>query len=701
MACTDCTEFLVQGSGTVGSGSSLAFEKVINFYDTDNIPLTVRSVNVLTLDGVPLDDTTPFWVSFSTFTESVLIDGVVTYHLAVTILFDAIALLQDVPGFGEGVYGVRVCARVIDDSKPLVCCSFDLCITGNILAVACAINAAITPSIYSSDSPSLYIFDTSDPEGTYVRIFGLDTVGVAPLVPGDRRYMWQMQIYKDKLYYACEDIGPTSFITIRKMDFSGDNDTLVYTTPVLIIGIQLALNIREIGGVDTFIYNNGGQTRRFDSVNGDVLLVSAGSTELFFQSDTHFYQNAGTTLERRLLSNGSLVTDTGPDPNHGRLGLSLTKVYDGVNAVAGDNTEVRSSDPSSFSFVQVFLRSRSLKVGVGQDSAYCFEPNTNRHYVSCNNASAVNMAVNSYDEAFGDETELLAVSSSGQVEAKQLTENVPVWKRGNNVQFVYYTERTTGEVRKIPPGGRPADEIVLATGLGSGIRHIAYDPITNLLYVCDITLNKIFTVHPVTGATADYITGLSSPYGIAIHPTTGQIFFTATSEVLTVLTGITVPTTLVSGKTNLHGIAIDTVASLLYYCENTDGFIYRSDLAGMGEVVAVVQTQAQTVEPIEDGEYFYFGSDRQSDQIRRRRKNLSLAAENVWTREGSPTNWDKCSQMLADQRGLHIYMVSRDTQTIYRAFHDGTQDISGTTGLTRLRDPGGEVIEGLTLEVSM
>lgn len=122
MACGDCTEFLTQGSGIVGSGSALAWEKVINFFDSDNIPLTVRSAEVLTKNGSPLVDTTPPWFGFETAVQSLLIDGVITYRLTVTVQIDAVVA-------GEGTYNIRVCARVVDDSKALVCCSFNVCIT--------------------------------------------------------------------------------------------------------------------------------------------------------------------------------------------------------------------------------------------------------------------------------------------------------------------------------------------------------------------------------------------------------------------------------------------------------------------------------------------------------------------------------------------------------------------------------------------
>ena len=140
MGCVDCTEFLSQGSGTVGEGANFSYEKVVIAEDPDNIPLVLLSVRALDRDDVLLVDQTPAWLEATTSGQSVLVGARLIYRLTVTVEIDAFRILQPGSGdpaeWGAGTYTIELRAQVEDGSKPVIVCLFDVCVDGSVPAGA-------------------------------------------------------------------------------------------------------------------------------------------------------------------------------------------------------------------------------------------------------------------------------------------------------------------------------------------------------------------------------------------------------------------------------------------------------------------------------------------------------------------------------------------------------------------------------------
>lgn len=140
MSCEGCTEFLVQGSGTVGAGDAFSYEKVVIAEDPDNIPLVLLSVKALDKDDVLLVDPTPAWLEATTSGQSVQVGSRLVYRLTVTVEIDAVRILDPEDGdpseWGEGTYTIELRAQVEDASKPVIVCLFDVCVSGTVSALS-------------------------------------------------------------------------------------------------------------------------------------------------------------------------------------------------------------------------------------------------------------------------------------------------------------------------------------------------------------------------------------------------------------------------------------------------------------------------------------------------------------------------------------------------------------------------------------
>jgi len=176
MACTDCTEFLVQGSGTVGSGLNASYEKVVIAEDPDNIPLVLLSVKALDKDDVDLVDQTPAWLEATTSGQSVLVGSRLIYRLTVTVEIDAFRVLDPGSGdpdeWGEGTYTIELRAQVEDGSKPVIVCLFDVCITGVVPAGALM--------FIGDQANQIWSFDIENIAGTLQVVVTTEGTGINP-----------------------------------------------------------------------------------------------------------------------------------------------------------------------------------------------------------------------------------------------------------------------------------------------------------------------------------------------------------------------------------------------------------------------------------------------------------------------------------------------------------------------------------------
>lgn len=176
MPCEGCTEFLTQGSGTVGEGTNFSYEKVVIAEDPDNIPLVLLSVKALDKDDVLLVDQTPAWLEATTSGQSVLVGARLIYRLTVTVEIDAFRILQPGSGdpteWGEGTYTIELRAQVEDGSKPVIVCLFDVCITGAVPAGALM--------FIGDQSNGIWSFDIGDVVGSLTQIITTEGSGVNP-----------------------------------------------------------------------------------------------------------------------------------------------------------------------------------------------------------------------------------------------------------------------------------------------------------------------------------------------------------------------------------------------------------------------------------------------------------------------------------------------------------------------------------------
>ncbi len=176
MPCVDCTEFLTQGSGTVGEGANFSYEKVVIAEDPDNIPLVLLSVRALDRDDVLLVDQTPAWLEATTSGQSVLVGARLIYRLTVTVEIDAFRILQPGSGdpaeWGAGTYTIELRAQVEDGSKPIIVCLFDVCVAGSVPAGALM--------FIGDQNNQIWRFDIGDVVGSLTKIITTEGSGVNP-----------------------------------------------------------------------------------------------------------------------------------------------------------------------------------------------------------------------------------------------------------------------------------------------------------------------------------------------------------------------------------------------------------------------------------------------------------------------------------------------------------------------------------------
>lgn len=224
MPCVDCGEFLVEGSGTVGSGTDAVYFKTICAYDDENIPLELISAKVTHKDGVVLSDQMPDWFDYIVNGQSIDRAGTPVYQLCVTVLIDAVRLLElgagsgDVDEVGEGTYTFELIARVVDESKPAITCTFNVCITGEVDSVDSARIAVIDQNgaIWSGFVDD--VITKISPDGTVVwtGTLGSDLGITRELIDGF-----------DSIVYLTEEGGTCR---VKRIDFDGDNESELYAT---------------------------------------------------------------------------------------------------------------------------------------------------------------------------------------------------------------------------------------------------------------------------------------------------------------------------------------------------------------------------------------------------------------------------------------------------------------------------------------
>ncbi len=301
MPCVDCTEFLSQGSGTVGEGANFSYEKVVIAEDPDNIPLVLLSVRALDRDDVLLVDQTPAWLEATTSGQSVLVGARLIYRLTVTVEIDAFRILQPGSGdpaeWGAGTYTIELRAQVEDGSKPVIVCLFDVCIAGSVPAGALM--------FIGDQSNGIWSFDIGDVVGSLTKIITTEGSGVNP---GRIAY----DATNNKLLVV-DARGSDTTVFVYQFNLDGTGETKLGGT------ISLTDTISDVTSVQ--VSSNDPPRIAFNNVNKRGTMELDGSSQAFYSEingnifdlapsnfDDNFYNfQSGADLFRTQYVTGSNV----------------------------------------------------------------------------------------------------------------------------------------------------------------------------------------------------------------------------------------------------------------------------------------------------------------------------------------------------------------------------------------------------------
>lgn len=263
-------------------------------------------------------------------------------------------------------------------------------------------------------------------------------------------------------------------------------------------------------------------------------------------------------------------------------------------------------------------------------------------------------------------------------------------KKATPAEELYFTDYSDGLIQKFTISN-PADMSTVLDVNGFGGVGIAYDKGSDKIFFSDFEVDaegKIWSMKVDATGLDDIITGIYSPYGIAIG--NGRIYYADDYDVDGIghiysarLDGTDVKAVITMDDAYFRAVALDLKHDKIYFYDVEDddefGDLWIADLDGQNAEIVVPDVYGYAVAVDTKNGKIYFDDQNEGDGVLRM---ANLDGSGVETVDATAS---RIYGIAVDNAAGKIYWSARDNGEIYSADLDGQSKITLKTGLSSPR----------------
>ncbi len=547
----------------------------------------------------------------------------------------------------------------------------------------------------------IYLMSVADPAGTLTLLANnsLRAMDIGGTDEGARA-----EVFSGKIYYTCTDVDGTGEGELRSQDILLNfKDERI----ILISGSSVASTTHtSVDKIGTVILQIGLQIYKIvlDPFSVTLAVAFAATSDKAVAQDAANFYRVDVNLKKTSFAgvDGPTYANANWQPirYQGIRDGSTTDVARWVylrsqrTATTADAILRLNTSLTSESFLLTKLKHGGSAPGFG----YAFDETDRRHYIATDDSLGVN-GIFSRNEVFSDATTdvLLESEVTGFIQYMHVFHSdINPFPLASQVSKVFICEAT--KIWTCDAGGYNLATIVTATT--SGFRAMAFDNVSNHIYVVDATNNRITRYNENGGGRVTWKSGLNNPLGLSLF--SSEIYFSERTGQTVKKDAIALgaETTLVSGFAACH-ISIDEDERELYIADNTNGQIKKMSLTPGTPSVVAAWTSAYAVGVDSNGagqgapKYFFYAPESGTD-LRKRRKNLSLDASTVV--DGALIT--NAEQITDEVGGLYIYTAAASPTCRIRKHIDNvaSEGLMNGFGVTQLIDQSAVSWRGIAIK---
>ncbi|HMV10575.1 MAG TPA: DUF5050 domain-containing protein [Cyclobacteriaceae bacterium] len=263
-------------------------------------------------------------------------------------------------------------------------------------------------------------------------------------------------------------------------------------------------------------------------------------------------------------------------------------------------------------------------------------------------------------------------------------------KKATPAEELYFTDYSDGLIQKFTISN-PADMSTVLDVNGFGGVGLAYDKKSDMIFFSDFEVDeegKIWSMNTDATGLDDIITGIYSPYGIAIGD--GKIYYADDYDLDGIghiyranLDGSSVTPLITAADSYFRAVALDLKHDKIYFYDVEDddelGDLWIADIDGTNAEIVVPDVYGYAVAVDTKNGKIYFDDQNEGDGVLRM---ANLDGSGVETVDATAS---RIYGIAVDNAAGKIYWSARDNGEIYSADLDGGNKITLKTGLSSPR----------------